>query len=209
MASNSAVIDTGFWKLDSLDKDSNGNGRVAALYDAVNNTLQTQWSSISTDVNGHGTHITSLIASSRRDSSGRYFGVAPDARIISIKAFGEDGSSSLGDLLPSDAQGPHDVVAVETDRVAHRGADIEERGEVHHRGDAVLAQRGADGRNIGNVALHELAVANRFAMAGQEVVVDHHLAAGALERLGRVAADVAGSSCDQDAGRISGQWRSR
>jgi serine protease AprX len=94
-----AVIDTGYWKLDSLDKDSGGNGRMAAQYDAVNNVLQTTWSSVSTDTSGHGTHITSLIASSRKDSSGRYFGVAPDARIISIKAFGEDGSSSYATVI--------------------------------------------------------------------------------------------------------------
>ena len=30
-----AVIDTGYWKLDSLDHDSHGNGRVAAQYDAI------------------------------------------------------------------------------------------------------------------------------------------------------------------------------
>ena len=53
----------------------------------------------STDTNGHGTHITSLIASSRKDSSNRYFGVAPDARIISVKAFGEDGSSSYATVI--------------------------------------------------------------------------------------------------------------
>jgi len=94
-----AVIDTGYWKLDSLDKDSGGNGRVAAQYDAVNNVLQTTWSSVSTDTSGHGTHITSLIASSRKDTSGRFFGVAPDARIISIKAFGEDGSSSYATVI--------------------------------------------------------------------------------------------------------------
>ena len=94
-----AVIDTGYWKLDSLDKDSAGNGRVAALYDAVNNVVQTTWSTVSTDTNGHGTHITSIIASSRKDGSGRYFGVAPDARIISVKAFSEDGSSSYATVI--------------------------------------------------------------------------------------------------------------
>ena len=94
-----AVIDTGYWKLDSLDKDSAGNGRVAAQYDAVNNVVQATWSSVSTDLSGHGTHITSLIASSRKDSKGAYFGVAPDARIISVKAFGEDGSSSYATVI--------------------------------------------------------------------------------------------------------------
>jgi len=94
-----AVIDTGYWKLDSLDKDSSGNGRVAAQYDAVNNVVTNTWSSSSTDLSGHGTHITSLIASSRKDGSGRYFGVAPDARIISVKAFGEDGASSYATVI--------------------------------------------------------------------------------------------------------------
>ena len=94
-----AVIDTGYWKLDSLDKDSAGNGRVAAQYDAVNNVVQATWSSVSTDMSGHGTHITSLIASSRKNGSGTYFGVAPDARIISVKAFGEDGSSSYATVI--------------------------------------------------------------------------------------------------------------
>jgi serine protease AprX len=94
-----AVIDTGYWKLDSLDKDSLGNARVAAQFDSVRNVVDAQWSSVSTDTNGHGTHITSLIASSRRDALGRYFGVAPDARIISIKAFAEDGSSSYAAVI--------------------------------------------------------------------------------------------------------------
>ena len=57
------------------------------------------WSSVSTDTNGHGTHITGLIASSRRNGSNRFFGVAPDARIISIKAFAEDGSSSYATVI--------------------------------------------------------------------------------------------------------------
>ena len=62
-----AIIDTGYWKLDSLDKDSAGNGRVAVQYDAVRNAVDATWSSVSTDTNGHGTHITSLIASSRKN----------------------------------------------------------------------------------------------------------------------------------------------
>ena len=95
-----AVIDTGYWKLDSLDKDSAGNGRVAAQYDAINNVVVSNWAPVSTDTTGHGTHVTSLIASSRKKTSnGPYFGVAPDARIISIKAFGEDGSSTYATVI--------------------------------------------------------------------------------------------------------------
>jgi subtilisin family serine protease len=94
-----AIIDTGYWKLDSLDEDSYGQGRVAVQYDAVRNVVDTTWSSMSTDTNGHGTHMTSLIASSRRTSGNRFYGVAPDARIVSIKAFGDDGASSYATVI--------------------------------------------------------------------------------------------------------------
>ena len=94
-----AVIDTGYWKIDSLDKDSAGNGRVAAQFDAIRNVQDTTWSTISTDTTGHGTHVTSLIASSRKSGNNRYFGVAPDARIISVKAFAEDGSSTYATVI--------------------------------------------------------------------------------------------------------------
>ena len=94
-----AIIDTGYWKVDSLDKDSAGNGRVSAQYDAIRNVVDSTWSSVSTDTTGHGTHVTSLIASSRKNSANRYFGVAPDARIISVKAFAEDGSSSYATVI--------------------------------------------------------------------------------------------------------------
>jgi serine protease AprX len=94
-----AIIDTGYWKLDSLDKDSQGQGRVAVQYDAVRNVVDSVWSSKSTDTNGHGTHITSLVASSRRTGNNRFYGVAPDARIVSVKAFGDDGASSYATVI--------------------------------------------------------------------------------------------------------------
>jgi subtilisin family serine protease len=73
---------------------------VAAQYDAIRNVLETSWWSMSTDTTGHGTHITGLIASSRkRASDGKYFGVAPDARIISIKAFDESGSGTYASVI--------------------------------------------------------------------------------------------------------------
>ena len=72
---------------------------MAVQYDAVTNTVVSNWSPVSTDTTGHGTHVTSLIASSRKEGSGEYFGVAPDARIISIKAFGEDGSSNYATVI--------------------------------------------------------------------------------------------------------------
>jgi serine protease AprX len=94
-----AVIDTGYWKLDSLDLDTAGTGRVGAQFDAIRNVQDTAWSTISTDTTGHGTHVTSVIASSRKNSVGRYFGVAPDARIISVKAFDETGKGTYATVI--------------------------------------------------------------------------------------------------------------
>jgi serine protease AprX len=94
-----AVIDTGFWKIDSLDRDSNGNNRVDFQLDTVRNVVDAQYSSVSTDTSGHGSHITSLIASSRKNAAGRFFGIAPDVRLVSIKAFGEDGSGSYATVI--------------------------------------------------------------------------------------------------------------
>lgn len=49
------------------------------------------------DANGHGTHVAGIIAG--RAASGRYIGVAPEARIIGIKIADDQGISSEGDLL--------------------------------------------------------------------------------------------------------------
>ena len=94
-----AIIDTGYWNIDSLNNDSGGSGRILVQYDAVRNVVDSNWTGVSTDSNGHGTHVTSLIASSRKDSGGRFFGVAPDAKIISVKAFTEDGSGSYASVI--------------------------------------------------------------------------------------------------------------
>ena len=87
-------------------------------------------------------------------------------------------------------------------------ADVEQRREVHHRGDPVVAQRLAHCGDLGDVAAHELTVADRLAVAGEQVVVDDHFVAGAAERLRGMAADVAGPAGHEHAARLSGQSRS-
>ena len=71
----------------------------------------------------------------------------------------------------------------------------------------MAAQRAPHRRHVGDVAFDELAVLDRLAVAGDEVVEDDDAVAGAVQRLGRVAADVAGAAGDEDAARVSGQWR--
>lgn len=62
-------------------------GRVVAFRDFVNNQTEAY------DDNGHGTHCASLIAGERGT------GVAPDARLVVIKAMDRDGACYLSDAL--------------------------------------------------------------------------------------------------------------
>ena len=83
--------------------------------------------------------------------------------------------------------------------MADRLADVEKRGEVHDRGHAVVLQRPADRRQVGDVALDDLAVPDRLAMSGDQAVERDNPVPRLVERLGRVAADIAGAAGDEDA----------
>lgn len=89
-----AVLDSGLWEVDALSLDTRGRSRVLARYDAVADLADQSF-----DESGHGTHMTSIIAQSRRANTaerGSFRGIAPDVDLISIKAFGADGQ---GDFL--------------------------------------------------------------------------------------------------------------
>ena len=98
-----AVIDSGLWAAhDALGKDTHNRSRITAAYDALADTDVNV--NNMTDENSHGTHITGIIANSDRavvDGQMRsyYQGVAPDANLVVIKAFYEDGHSTYLDAL--------------------------------------------------------------------------------------------------------------
>jgi serine protease AprX len=52
-----------------------------------------------TDRYGHGTFIAGLIAGNGASSGGKWKGVAPEARILSVKAAGADGSADVSNVL--------------------------------------------------------------------------------------------------------------
>ncbi len=95
-----AVIDTGFWgengKSGYLVQSGKKKDRILAHYDAIaDRELKGRMNS---DENGHGSHLVSLIASSRhKDSESN--GIAPNANVIAIKAFGADGTGSYADTI--------------------------------------------------------------------------------------------------------------
>ncbi|MBD2169240.1 DUF4114 domain-containing protein [Calothrix membranacea FACHB-236] len=91
----SVIIDTGIdlnHPFFGADKDGNGIAdRIVYQYDFANNDTN------ASDVNGHGSHVASIIASS--DST--YTGIAPKADIIALKVFKDSGSGYFSDLEES------------------------------------------------------------------------------------------------------------
>lgn len=95
-----AVIDSGIWTNQKQSRyllaDSRGNRRVVAQYDAMTDKLQTNH--FHSDKNGHGSHVTSLIVSSRY-KDGEFNGIAPDAHVVAVKAFDTEGKGTYLDVI--------------------------------------------------------------------------------------------------------------
>ena len=95
-----AIIDTGMWDNAALGQNTKRGSRVVAYYDAIQDSEDMPM----TDESGHGSHISSVIASSlpsysNGQLSGSYHGVAPDADLIVVKAFDGDGSGTYMDVI--------------------------------------------------------------------------------------------------------------
>jgi serine protease AprX len=72
---------------------------VAISHAALTNRVvpRTVISQPADDPHGHGTHVVGTITG--RDPQGRYFGVAPDARVVSVRVSDRSGACSEADLL--------------------------------------------------------------------------------------------------------------
>lgn len=82
-----AVLDTGVTKHSDLNK------RIVCFKDFVNDRPTPY------DDNGHGTHVTGIIAGSGRMSRGKYMGVAPDSNIMMIKCLNQTGNGKAANAL--------------------------------------------------------------------------------------------------------------
>ena len=91
----SVIIDTGIdLNHPFFGADANGDGvsdRIVYQYDFADNDAD------ASDRNGHGSHVASIIGSS--DST--YTGIAPNANIIALKVFKDNGSGYFSDLEES------------------------------------------------------------------------------------------------------------
>jgi hypothetical protein len=96
-----AVLDSGLWEnSDELRADTRGKVRVSARYDAIAGREVEE----ARDESGHGTHIASVIARSAPVTRGgsaapSYKGIAPDATLAVVKAFGESGEAGFLDIV--------------------------------------------------------------------------------------------------------------
>ena len=90
-----AFIDSGFKSLSGLRLDAYGRHRVYGTYNAIENKTAININ----DGSGHGTHVTSVATNSERDSQGRFYGLAPNSRLIGIKAFYDTGEANYADII--------------------------------------------------------------------------------------------------------------
>ncbi|MEM8933972.1 MAG: S8 family serine peptidase, partial [Acidobacteriota bacterium] len=90
-----AVLDTGLWNHEALLENTLGAGRLLAHYDARNDQLMSEPS----DENGHGTHVTGILASSDTTSDARFHGVAPNVDLVTVAAFDRAGQATYADVI--------------------------------------------------------------------------------------------------------------
>ncbi|NNC75180.1 MAG: S8 family serine peptidase, partial [Acidimicrobiia bacterium] len=92
-----AILDSGIFRDNGLTKSPLGSDRVLTEYDPVVDKVST--TSFSEDDHGHGSHVTSIAASSRVTSDGNYNGMAPGADLLVIRAFDASGSATYADIV--------------------------------------------------------------------------------------------------------------
>lgn len=85
-----AMIDTGIIMHRDLTYPNN---RIIGFKDFLKNKQRPY------DDNGHGTHISGLVASNGTSSKGKYKGIAPEANILSVKALDYEGNGKVSDIL--------------------------------------------------------------------------------------------------------------
>ncbi|MGE5583020.1 MAG: S8 family peptidase [Bacillota bacterium] len=85
-----AVIDTGIFPHPDLIYPQS---RIVGWHDLVNER------SIPYDDNGHGTHVSGIIAGNGVASRGKYRGMAPEAQLVGIKALDRDGEGNSSDVI--------------------------------------------------------------------------------------------------------------
>jgi serine protease AprX len=85
-----AVIDTGIYPHRDLTLPAN---RIIGWQDILHQKDSPY------DDNGHGTHVSGIIAGNGISSRGKYQGMAPEAMLVGVKALDENGGGSISNVL--------------------------------------------------------------------------------------------------------------
>jgi subtilisin len=136
-----AVLDTGI-DIDHPDLDDNLAGCENFIY----------WWRNCNDDNGHGTHVTGIIAA--EDNGFGVVGVAPKARIYSLKVLNSRGSGYLSDVLEAldwVIANEMDVVNMSLGTNSNITSFHEAVQEVYQAGIVLVAAGGNDGPGINTV----------------------------------------------------------
>lgn len=85
-----AVLDTGIDPHSDLIYPKN---RILAWNDVINDRKSPY------DDNGHGTHVTGIIAGNGSSSDGKYRGMAPEAKVVGVKVLDQEGSGHISQAI--------------------------------------------------------------------------------------------------------------
>ncbi len=95
-----AVLDTGTWSLAEFNYDTDRTWRAHPQYDAIRDQiLGNETVTVTSDQCGHGSHVQGIIHGSGASRDRHYMGVAPDARVIAVRAFDSLGQGSYADVI--------------------------------------------------------------------------------------------------------------
>jgi serine protease AprX len=97
-----AVVDSGYLLTAGIARAVDGHQRLLAEYDARSGVLEEPAGEPRrrrSDPYGHGSHVSSVLSSSRRSLDGSYNGVAPGVDLVIVSAFDESGVGTYLDVI--------------------------------------------------------------------------------------------------------------
>ncbi|WP_371193549.1 S8 family peptidase [Glaciecola sp. SC05] len=80
----------------NLFRNTSGSVRIPVKYDAFTSRVNFRFND---DQNGHGTHVSNIIANSLMSENNKFNGIAPDVNLLPVKAFNHKGESSYSKVL--------------------------------------------------------------------------------------------------------------
>jgi subtilisin family serine protease len=142
-----------------------GAGQIVAVVDtgvdATHPDLQGQLDprGASTDPNGHGTHVSGIIAAATGNGIG-IAGVAPGARVLALQAVGADGTGLVSDVADAEATAADMGARVVNLSLGGDASSLAELAAISsHPGTLFVAAAGNDGQNVDTSPVYPCAYA--------------------------------------------------